>query len=141
MVMASQHLAAFLETIASERGVADNTLSAYTRDLEDFLGFLREQRCELTMVTSADITTYLRELGAAGLGAASRARRLSAVRQFMKFLVAENVIDENPAFAVSGPKRDKALPKTLSVSEVDRLIETSEALVQNSTGGDRLRAI
>src|SRR6056297_3071246 len=84
MVMASQHLAAFLETIASERGVADNTLSAYTRDLEDFLGFLREQRCELTMVTSADITTYLRELGAAGLGAASRARRLSAVRQFMK---------------------------------------------------------
>src|SRR6056297_3071247 len=62
MVMASQHLVAFLETIASERGVADNTLSAYTRDLEDFLGFLREQRCELTMVTSADITTYLHEL-------------------------------------------------------------------------------
>lgn len=141
MTTASQHLAAFIEAIIAERGVAANTVESYTRDLEDFLGHLRVNACGLADITPAEITAYLRGQAAQGLGPASRARRLSSIRQFMKYLVAEGELDENPSFAVSGPKRERALPKTLSVAEVDRLIETAEAIVQAASGKDRARAI
>jgi integrase/recombinase XerD len=134
-------LTAFIETIMAERGVAANTVDGYTRDLEDFLSYLAANHCALTSITPAHITAYLRTQAEAGLGPASRARRLSAIRQFMKFLVAEGVLDENPAFAVSGPKRERALPKTLSVAEVDRLIETAEAMTEASVGKEKARAI
>jgi len=136
-----EFLTLFIDTIIAERGVAANTVESYTRDLEDFLGFLRREGCDVARVSQAHITAYLGEQAAAGLAATSRARRLSSIRQFMKFLVAEGVIDENPAFAVAGPKRKRPLPKTLSVSEVDRLIETSEAQVTATSGKERARAV
>ena len=58
---------------------------------------------------------------------ASRARRLSAVRQLFKFLSAEGVIEDDPALGFAGPKKGQAIPKTLSVAEVDRLIEAAHA--------------
>lgn len=141
MTTASQHLAAFIEAITAERGVAANTVESYTRDLEDFLGYLRVNSCALADITPAGITAYLRGQAERGLGPASRARRLSAIRQFMKYLVAEDVLEENPAFAVPGPKRERALPKTLSVAEVDKLIATADATVDAASGKDRARAI
>ena len=134
-------LTAFIETITAERGVAANTVDGYTRDLEDFLSYLATNNRQLIATTPADITAYLRTQADAGLGPASRARRLSAIRQFMKFLVAEGILDENPAFAVAGPKRERALPKTLSVAEVDRLIDAAEAMTEAGTGKERARAI
>ena len=136
-----QHLAHFIQSITAERGVGANTVDGYTRDLEDFLGYLRGNARPLREITPADINQYLRQKARDGLGPASRARRLSAVRQFLKFLVAEAVVEENPAFAVSGPKRERALPKTLSIAEVDRLIETAAAMVEAASGKDRARAI
>ncbi|MFT7578239.1 MAG: integrase/recombinase XerD [Alphaproteobacteria bacterium] len=141
MTTAHQHLASFIETITAERGVAANTVDGYTRDLEDFLSHLRANACVLTDITPAQITTYLRGQAEQGLGPASRARRLSAIRQFMKYLVAETILDENPAFAVAGPKRERALPKTLSVVEVDKLIVASETMIDAASGKDRARAI
>ncbi|MFY0612523.1 MAG: site-specific tyrosine recombinase XerD [Hyphomicrobiaceae bacterium] len=141
MTTPHQYLTAFIETITAERGVAVNTVEGYTRDLTDFLSFLRVAGCPLERVAPAQITAYLRDQAEAGLGPASRARRLSAIRQFMKFLVAEAVLDENPAFAVTGPKRARALPKTLSVAEVDLLIETAETMITATSGKERTRAI
>lgn len=134
-------LASFIETITAERGVAANTVESYTRDLDDFFGFLRREGVDVTRTTQAHITTYLGEQAAAGLAPTSRARRLSAIRQFMKFLVAEGILDENPAFAVAAPKKKRPLPKTLSVAEVDKLIETAEAMIEVTSGKDRARAI
>lgn len=136
-----QHLNAFLQSIVAERGVAANTVDGYTRDLEDFLTHLDAQKTELTALKPAHITAYLRTQSENGLGPASRARRLSAIRQFLKYLVAEAVIDESPAFAIVGPKRERTLPKTLSVAEVDHLIETAAAMVEQTTGKDHARAI
>lgn len=136
-----QHLTNFIQSITAERGAAANTVAGYTRDIEDFIAHLSSQNCRLSQLAPTDINAYLRVQADQGLGPASRARRLSAIRQFLKFLVAEAVLDENPAFAVAGPKRERALPKTLSVAEVDRLIETAEHMIEATTGKDRARAI
>ncbi len=141
MPTSSDLLASFIETITAERGVAANTVESYTRDLEDFFGFLRREGVDVIQTTQAHITTYLGEQAAAGLAPTSRARRLSAIRQFMKFLVAEGILDENPAFSVAAPKKKRPLPKTLSVAEVDKLIETAEAMIEATSGKDRARAI
>ena len=102
-----QHLEAFLEMLAAERGAAQNTLQAYRRDLEDFLAFLEHRPKSLAAVAPADIGAYLRVLSETGLAPASRARRLSAIRQLFKFLVSEGVIAEDP---VHGSCRTQAGP-------------------------------
>jgi integrase/recombinase XerD len=141
MTNAQNHLAGFLEMLTAERGVASNTLDGYTRDLTDFLAHVKASGGQLEAVTPAHIQNYLRHQTAAGLGPASRARRLSAIRQFMKYLVAEAVLAENPAFAISGPKRERSLPRTLSVAEVDQLIATSQSMLEIASGKDRARAV
>ena len=127
--------------LAAERGAADNTLQAYRRDLDDFLRFLATRNQALPVVIPADISAYLRAISEGGLAPASRARRLSAIRQLFKFLATEGLIAEDPAHGLAGPKKARALPKTLSVAEVDRLIETARARIEPARGRDRVRAL
>ena len=136
-----RHLEAFLEMLAAERGAADNTLQAYRRDLEDFLVFLEDRGKPLAVAEPAEIGAYLRRLSEAGLAPASRARRLSAIRQLCKFLVGEGVMAEDPALGFAGPKQGRPLPKTLSVAEVDRLIEAARRRTETTKGRDRVRAL
>jgi integrase/recombinase XerD len=136
-----QWIGQFLEMLAAERGAADNTLQAYQRDMDDFLGFLGPRDKALDAVVAADISAYLRALSESGLAPASRARRLSAIRQLFKFLATEGLVADDPAHGLSGPKKARALPKTLSVAEVDRLIETARARIEPARGRDRVRAL
>ena len=131
----------FKEMLSAERGAADNTLQAYGRDLDDFLAFLAARRRALVAAAPADISAYLRAAAEGGLAPASRARRLSAIRQLFRFLAAEGYIPEDPASAFAGPKRPRRLPRTLSAAEVDRLIETARRHVDGTTGRDRVRAL
>jgi integrase/recombinase XerD len=141
MAMDGQLISQFLEMLAAEKGAADNTLQAYRRDLDDFLHYLAARNQALPEVVPADISGYLRAISEDGLAPASRARRLSAIRQLFKFLASEGLIAEDPAHGLAGPKRARALPKTLSVAEVDRLIETARARIEPATGRDRVRAL
>jgi integrase/recombinase XerD len=134
-------LEAFLEMQAAERGAAQNTVTAYRSDLQHFLGYLAGRGKTPISAASADIAAYQRQLTRAGMAASTRARRLSAVRQLCKFLAAEGAISEDPAQRVAGPKRGRPLPKTLSVLEVDRLIEAAGRTSENSAGRERLRAL
>ena len=111
--------------MAAERGASANTLLAYRRDLEDYLGFLGQRRCDALTAGRADVSDYLEHLSMFGLKAASTARKLSAVRQFHKFLYAEARRDDDPTVTLSGPKRGRGLPKVLSIKEVDRLLATA----------------
>jgi integrase/recombinase XerD len=132
----------FLEMLSAERGAAENTRAAYTRDLDDFLAFLARQRKKrLVAAGAADISAYLRAGAEAGLAPASRARRLSAIRQLFKFLAAEGDVPEDPASRLSGPKRGRPLPRTLSPAEVDRLIETARRRIDGARGRERVRAL
>jgi integrase/recombinase XerD len=141
MAMDGQLISQFLEMLAAEKGAADNTLQAYRRDLDDFLRHLAARNQALPGVAPADISAYLRAISESGLAPASRARRLSAIRQLFKFLVSEGLIAEDPAHGLAGPKKARALPKTLSVAEVDRLIETARARIEPAKGRDRVRAL
>lgn len=136
-----QHLEAFIEMLAAERGAADNTLQAYRRDLEDFLAFLERRGKSLADAGKPEVGSYMRGLSETGLAPASRARRLSAIRQLCKFLVAEGVMADDPAVGVAGPKQGRPLPKTLSVAEVDRLIEAARRRTETTKGRDRVRAL
>lgn len=131
----------FLEMLAAERGAAANTLAAYRRDLEHFARFLAAQCGPLEQATRRDIAAYLRAASEDGLSPASRARRLSAIRQLYKFLVSEDLVDEDPAADLAGPQGRRALPKTLSVAEVERLIATARHRIEGSHGRERVRTL
>jgi integrase/recombinase XerD len=132
----------FLDMLAAERGASKNTLDAYRRDLDDYLSFLAEAGAQPDSATSATIRGFMASLEERGLKASSAARRLSAVRQFHKFLYVEGYAPADPTAAVSAPKRGRALPKVLSVAEVDRLLQVaSEGIAHpQATPSDRLRA-
>jgi integrase/recombinase XerD len=131
----------FLEMLAAERGAAGNTIAAYRRDLADFCAHLQAARRALASAATDDIRAYLQRLGKRGLTAASAARRLSAIRQFYRFLHAEGVRGDDPSAVLEGPKRGRAVPKVLSIAEVDRLLAVARAAGEAaSTPLARLRA-
>lgn len=132
----------FLDMLAAERGAGENTLSAYTRDLADFSDFLRNKRHSLSTASSDHIRDYMAALSDRGFAASSVARKLSAIRQLFRFLYAEGRRSDDPAAILQGPKRGRALPKILSIEQVDRLLETARQAMQNETSppAERLRA-
>ncbi len=127
--------------LAAERGASANTRDAYRRDIEEFIGFLNVETLAVEDVRRAHVAAYLEGLGRAGLAATSRARKLSALKQFAKFLLASDVIDEDPTEYLRGPKQARALPKVLSIAEVDKLLTVAETRTNAATGADLLRAL
>ena len=126
---------------SAERGASQNTLAAYTRDLDDYLGYLAAVGHTLIAAEPSDINGYLRAISEAGLAPASRARRLSALRQLYKFLTLEDVVEEDPTHGIGGPKQGRALPKTLSVAEVDRLLDAAKRGSSAASGIAQFRAL
>lgn len=116
------HLDSFLEMMSAERGAAHNTLLSYQRDLDDLLLFLAGQGKDAGSATTADLSAYLADLSARGFKASSQARRLSAIRQFHRFLYTEGLRGDDPTGPLDAPKKSRPLPKTMSVSAVDRLL-------------------
>ena len=142
MNAAPQRLGAlFLDMLAAERGAAANTLQAYRRDLDDYFAFLAETKVGPLAAGAATIRAFMASLDERGLKASSAARRLSAVRQFHKFLYAEGYATADPTAAVEGPKRGRALPKVLSVDHVDRLLGVAKEAAENADASpaERLR--
>jgi integrase/recombinase XerD len=141
---AEQHLTSlFLDMIAAERGGAVNTIEAYSRDLEDLTAFLTTRHRTISSAATADLRGYLAELAGRGFAASSVARRLSAIRQLYRFLLAEGHRADDPAAIIEGPKRGRPLPKVLSIAEVDRLIVAARRFVDahRAAGIGQLRAL
>jgi integrase/recombinase XerD len=138
-----QWAALFLDMVAAERGSAANTLEAYSRDLDDLAGYLATRDRTLSCATTADLRAYLAMLDDRGFAASSVARRLSAIRQLYRFLLAEGHRSDDPAAIIAGPKRGRPLPKVLSMAEVERLIAAARraADAQTTAGPVRLRAL
>jgi len=133
--------ALFLDMIAAERGASANTLEAYRRDLDDYEGFLATEGAAATGAQTDHIRAYLRDLTARGLANASVARRLSALRQYHRFLYTEGYRGDDPAAVLEGPKRGRPLPKVLTLDEVTRLIVTAQerALEEAPNLAERMR--
>lgn len=129
----------FLEMLAVERGAAFNTLENYRRDLCDFSTFLSRRQSKLDSAQAADVRAYLKRMTDAGFSPRTAARRLSALRQFYRFLHSENLRDDDPTSAIDTPKLGSPLPKYLSEEEVDLLMKT--AACRSGRDGLRLMAM
>ncbi len=132
----------FIDMMAAERGAAANTQQAYRRDLEDYLAFLDARGSGPLANDTGLIRAYLAHLAATGLSAASAARRLSALRQFHKFLYLEGRRGDDPALVIEGPRQGRRLPKTLGVAQVEQLLAVAAEGIDDESRpyGERLRA-
>ncbi|MEL7213900.1 MAG: site-specific tyrosine recombinase XerD [Pseudomonadota bacterium] len=128
---------AFLEAQAAELDAANNTQLAYGRDLKDFADWLEGRGADFETASRDDVEKYLIHCDAQGLAKSTRARRLSAIKQLYRFAFEEGWRADNPAIQIKGPGRDKHLPKTLDVMEVDRLLAAAREIGRE--GSDRLR--
>ncbi len=118
-------VANFLEMMVAEKGASQNTAEAYRRDLEQFYDFINGK--DLSLVTKKDVTGFVQYLNQKGYAAKSVSRKLSAVREFFKFLFSEKDVKDNPSANILTPKQEKPLPKFLTRGEINRLIETAES--------------
>ncbi len=132
-----QWISTFLEAQAAELGAATNTQLAYGRDLKDFVVWLDRRKTSPTQADRDQIEAYLIDCDAQGLSRATRARRLSAIKQLFRFSFDEGWREDNPAIQIKGPGRDKRLPKTLEIAEVDRLLHAARETGRSAA--DRLR--
>jgi integrase/recombinase XerD len=133
-------IALYLDMLAAERGAQSNTLAAYARDLADFSASLARARRSIAGASTEDLRAYLGELSRRGLGAATVARRLSAIRQLYRLLYAEGQRRDDPAAVLEGPKRARPLPKTLTLAEVDCLLRAAATSDPGTPLRERLRA-
>lgn len=134
-------VSAFLEAMAAERNAAENTRLGYGRDLADFAAWIEGRGGTLIAATRADIEDYLVACTDAGLSKATRARRLSSLRQFFRFLHDEGRRPDDPAQRLRGPGKAAGLPQTLSFPEVARLIEAAVTTARDPAEALRNRAL
>ena len=138
----SSELALFLDMLTAERGAAAHTVEAYTRDLADFLAFLAAKGKNAKTATADHIRAYLAGLARKGLAPTSRARKLSALRQFFRFLLGEGLRAGDPCSAIDSPRLGRPLPKILSLAEVETLLQTAKDASENAEEGiGRRRAL
>ena len=120
-------ISSFLEAQAAERDAARNTRLAYGRDLLDFMAWLKHRGLDFATASRGDIEAYLIACDADGLSRATRARRLSAIRQLYRFAYEEGRRADNPAIQIRGPGKDKRLPKSLTIDHVEALLAAAKA--------------
>jgi len=118
---------AFLEMLAAERGSARNTLLAYGRDLADFSAFARARGIRMDQADAATLQAYMASLTTQGLGPRTAARRLSALRQYHRFLLRDGRRPDDPTTLLDSPRLPQVLPKYLTEAEVDALLAKAEA--------------
>ena len=139
----SRYFDDFLELLVAERGVAANTLAAYQRDLEDITRFLvgrdTTARAVLDTASTEDLRRYLKHLDGQGMTAGTAARRLSALRQFFRFLYADGLREDDPTSILESPRQGRPLPKIISESDVAKLLDVAES--GQSPEGKRLCAM
>jgi len=145
VTLSATRIEAFLEMMSAERGASDNTLSSYRRDLEDAADYLAGRQGGLAAAGAPDIRAYLDDIAARGFAATSQARKLSALRQFFKFLYAEGLRPDDPTGTLDAPKKGRPLPKTMSEAETGRLLdraaEEAEAEAPENLAARRLHAL
>lgn len=118
----NQFLDLFISYLVVEKGLSSNTREAYSRDLARYLDYLERQGCsspaDIRPAVIADFLGFLKEQG---ISPRSRARSLSAIRMFHRFLMIENYADSNPSAIVEAPRTLHKLPEFLSSAEVEAL--------------------
>ena len=128
----------FLNYLRVEKGLSDNTIQAYRRDMAKFAVFAGERRVGVTELRREHVVDFLGTLYRRNLDSRSVARHLVTIRHFFRFLLLEGAIESDPAANIESPKFRQSLPEFLSVDEVDRLLRQPD---KNDVVGIRDRAM
>ncbi len=132
----------FLEMMSAERGAAKNTLESYARDLKAATDMLAARGIDLAAAGGDDIRAVIDAMAVEGFKATSQARRLSALRQFFRFLYTEGFRQDDPTGTLDAPKKQKPLPKIMSVENVTRLLDRAATEADAAQEpGERIRAL
>jgi integrase/recombinase XerD len=123
----SRFIEPFMEMMFAERGASANTAAAYQRDLRDCEDYLASRGSRLEVCSDEDLRAYMGAVERAGIAPRTAARRLSALRQFFRFLFAEGLRDDDPSSAIDAPRQGRTLPKILTEAEVDALLARARA--------------
>lgn len=121
----SRSIDAFLEMMQAERGASQNTINAYQRDLDGWQEALSGKGIDLLSAPTEALETVLSLWAKSGLAPSTGARKLSAAKQYYKFLQMDDIRKDNPAQNLRGPKQGRPLPKIMSEEDVDKLFETA----------------
>jgi integrase/recombinase XerD len=112
----------FLNCLRVEKGLSDNTIQAYRRDIAKFAAFATARRLGAKDVRRGDVVDFLGTLYRNGLDSRSVARHLVTIRHFFRFALIEGYVQEDPAATIESPRFRQSLPEFLSLEEVDRLL-------------------
>lgn len=115
----------FLEMMVAEKGVSQNTVAAYRKDMEHFFEFINSDNVQ--NISSDDISLFVQDLSKRRYASKTISRKISAIREFFKFLFSEKEIKENPCINISSPKLDKSLPKYLTKEEISEIINFAKS--------------
>lgn len=129
----------FLEMMAAERNAAANTIASYRRDLTDYALFLGTRGQSLGGAAPDEVEAYFASVEGQGLKPATAARRLSALRQFHRFVLADGARADDPTSRIEAPRRGRRLPKYLSEEEVEALLAASARGIDTAPGLSRRR--
>jgi integrase/recombinase XerD len=132
-----EHLDSFLEHLRAEKGFSGNTLSAYRNDLRQLRAYLAERGVDGWNADRATLTEYLFRLKEQEYAAASMARKLAAIKTFFAYLFRAGVIPADSAAGISSPRVGRHAPQTISVDEVDRLLDAPGKRVTPEAVRDR----
>lgn len=121
----------FLDYLKVERGLAENTLLSYEKDIENFQVFLKDKSTSLQNVNKNQIMEYLLKLQKSGRKSSTISRHLAALKALYKFLVEEEFVTQNPTAHLESPKLKRKLPKILSLSEVELLLDMPREVKPN----------
>jgi integrase/recombinase XerC len=125
-----EHLAEFLRHLALEKNASEHTVKSYREDLTQALGFFRERlngKVEPAQLTTRQLRAYLAWLNEQSYAKSTIARRIAAVRSWLRFLCRQGVLNDNPANGLRSPRQDKKLPHFMSEADLTRLLEAPPA--------------
>ncbi|CCQ95614.1 site-specific tyrosine recombinase for chromosome partitioning [[Clostridium] ultunense Esp] len=129
----TQCLKSFIDSLAIEKGLAMNTLISYERDLTSYIHFLNERRIRYAEETNrGEILAYLQKLQKEKKAPATISRNLTALRSFYQYLYREKILENDPSANLDTPKIARRLPKTLSMREVETLLEQPKGVEPSS---------
>lgn len=109
--------------MAAEKGAADNTLAAYRRDINQFFAMTG---VDVEQISSEDVAFYVGKMGEKAFAPKTQARKLSALREFCRFLFSEKILKDNPTANILTPKQEKPLPKFLTPLQICQLIKQAQ---------------
>jgi integrase/recombinase XerD len=137
-------ITSFLSALSIEKGFSKNTLDAYRNDLGQFVAFVRGElpkgdgaEPSWSSVDKSLVLNYMLNLRERSYAPATSARKVAAIKSFFNFLVAEGQLERNPAEGIAGPKVGKSLPRSISVADVERLLEQPAKLSTPEAKRDR----